>query len=198
MILISDVDPGRGRLNPTKSRRAFQLGGNIFLYATGKENLRHKGDSYLVRSTNEGSRSIQIAKLMLGDNADPEPGGWPQLTGIMLNENRVRLEVAPVKLGGGDLAKYKIAHLTGTTKLLLKDAQHKELKAFVEGGGTLIIDSAGGSSVFAESVEWSSSRCSARPPRLAWHRHCPSPTRYSVRYNGSPMRIFIAAMPAKN
>jgi len=90
---------------------------------------------------------------MVGDNPDPEPGGWPHLAAIMQNENQVRLDVNAVKLGTGDLAKYKLAHLTGTTRLVLNAEQRKELKTFVEAGGTLIVDSAGGSAAFADAAE---------------------------------------------
>ena len=76
-----------------------------------------------------------------------------QLAAVMRNDNKVKLDVASVKLGIGDLAKYKIAHLTGTTKLVLREEQRKELKTFVDGGGTLIVDAAGGASVFADSAE---------------------------------------------
>lgn len=155
MVLIGDVDPGRAwQTDSTKIREElFQLGGNIFLYATGKENLHYKGDGYLVTASADDGRPIQIARLMIGDNADPEPGGWRQLGAIMQNENKIHLDVIPVKPGTGELAKFKIAHLTGTAKLVLNDEKRKELKSFVDGGGTLIIDAAGGSSIFAESAE---------------------------------------------
>ena len=155
MIVIPDSDIGRAWQTDSylAHDELFQLGGNIFLYATGRENLHHKGDSYIVRPQGQPGRPIPIARLMLGDNPDPEPGGWPQLAAIMQNNFQVHLDINAVKLGTGDLAKYKIAHWTGTTKLLLNDAQRKELKAFVDNGGTLIIDSAGGSSVFATAVE---------------------------------------------
>ncbi|HET6247482.1 MAG TPA: DUF4159 domain-containing protein [Tepidisphaeraceae bacterium] len=155
MILIPDADPGRAWQNDSYKMRdeLFQLGGNIFLYATGRENLRKKGDSYMVTATGEATRTIGIARIMAGDNPDPEPGGWPHLAAIMQNENRIHLDVHPVKLGTGDLAKYKIADLTGTTRLALNDEQRKELKAFVDGGGTLIVDAAGGTSAFADAAE---------------------------------------------
>jgi hypothetical protein len=50
-------------------------------------------------------------------------------------------------------ANFTIAHLTGTDALKLTDAQRRELKKFVEGGGTLIIDAAGGSNAFSDSAE---------------------------------------------
>lgn len=155
MILIADADPGRAwQTDSYKTRdEIFQLGGNIFLYATGKENLHHKGDSYIVLAQGDAGRPIRIARLMVGDNPDPEPGGWPRLAAIMQNDHRIHLDIVSIKLGSGQLAKYKIADLTGTTRLVLSDDQRKEIKGFVDNGGTLIVDAAGGSSVFADGAE---------------------------------------------
>jgi hypothetical protein len=47
---------------------------------------------------------------------------------------------------------YKIAHLTGTGKLTLGPAQQSAIKQFVQAGGTLIIDAAGGDVEFATSA----------------------------------------------
>jgi hypothetical protein len=155
MVLIPEADAGKfWQTEATKIHEdLFQLGGNIFLYATGKENLRRKGDSYIVHAVGEGGRPVQIARLELGDNWNPEPGGWRRFAAVMHNTDQVNLDVKTVKLGGGDLAKYKIAHWTGTSKVLLNDEQRKEIKDFVEAGGTLLIDAAGGTTAFADSAE---------------------------------------------
>ena len=50
-------------------------------------------------------------------------------------------------------ATCKLAHLTGTGQIKLTDAEQLDLKKFVEAGGTVIIDAAGGSTEFAASVE---------------------------------------------
>ena len=63
------------------------------------------------------------------------------------------LTVEPVKLGDGKLSTYKIAHLTGTAPVTFSAAQIQEIKKFVAGGGVLIIDAAGGSVPFADSIE---------------------------------------------
>jgi hypothetical protein len=47
----------------------------------------------------------------------------------------------------------KIAHLTGTAKFTLNEAAIDELRKFVGGGGTLVIDAAGGSGEFADSAD---------------------------------------------
>jgi hypothetical protein len=56
-------------------------------------------------------------------------------------------------LGSNKLAPYKIANLTGTETTELTVAQKAELKAFIDSGGTLIVDAAGGQAAFASSIE---------------------------------------------
>ncbi len=48
---------------------------------------------------------------------------------------------------------FKFAHLTGTTNISLTPAQRQELKAYIDSGGTLLIDAAGGSVAFGQSME---------------------------------------------
>jgi hypothetical protein len=48
---------------------------------------------------------------------------------------------------------YDLAVLTGTDRFELGDANRQELRKFVAGGGTLLIDAAGGAEDFAESAE---------------------------------------------
>jgi hypothetical protein len=69
------------------------------------------------------------------------------------NQQHVGVKAEPVKLEPDALKDYKIASLTGTTKIILSAAQRTELKSFIDNGGTLIADAAGGSVEFADSVE---------------------------------------------
>jgi hypothetical protein len=62
-------------------------------------------------------------------------------------------EAARAAATRGRNSAYAVAHLTGTTKFGFSPAMVKELKDFVTGGGVLIVDCAGGSSEFAESVQ---------------------------------------------
>jgi hypothetical protein len=73
----------------------------------------------------------------------------------MHNTKGVDLKVESVKLGEGKLKAdaYPIAHLTGTGKFKLSDAARAELKAYVEKGGTLVVDAAGGSSDFKDAAQ---------------------------------------------
>ena len=155
MLLIPTEDPSRAwQLESTKTREEdFQLANNIFLYSTGREDLEHKGVTYIVNPDGPAGREVKIARLLVGDNPDPEPGAWRRLAAVIHNEKHLDIKPEPVKLAPGSLGGYQVADLTGTTKVILNAGQRQELKDFVSKGGTLIIDAAGGSSDFAESIE---------------------------------------------
>ncbi|MDB5172264.1 MAG: Prenyltransferase and squalene oxidase repeat protein [Phycisphaerales bacterium] len=156
VVLVPQADLSRAwqmrhdKLNPD----AYQLGADIFIYAFDKKNLRYRGDTTVVKSDPKiiADKTVRVARLMAGDNPDPEPGGWPRLSAILHNQFHTDLIVKPVRLGEDKLADFKVAHLTGTTKLTLTPEQRAQLVAFVLHGGTLVIDAAGGSREFAESA----------------------------------------------
>ncbi|MEO6434783.1 MAG: DUF4159 domain-containing protein, partial [Tepidisphaeraceae bacterium] len=158
-ILIPTGDIGKAwQLNIVGGREdLWQLGADIFQYAVDKRNLHLKGESHLVKRDDavKADRTIKVARLEYAGNWNPEPGGWLRLSNVMHNRDKADLEVTPVKLGSGALATSgaKFAHLTGTTKLAIDPMAQAELKKFVEAGGTLLIDAAGGSSDFATAAE---------------------------------------------
>ncbi len=162
MILYPDSDPARWwQLQEVTGREEFfQSADDIFLYAVDKQNLLKKGETYLVypNSATEPDRRIKLARLQYDGNYDPEPGGWQRLSAILQNTCNVQLKILPVKLGSDKLGSghglgAHIAHLTGTTRFKMDETSRAELKKFVEGGGTLIVDAAGGSVDFADSAE---------------------------------------------
>jgi hypothetical protein len=157
MLLVPKADPGRyWQMREEKNKsESYELMQNILFYAADKTTLRKRGDSYIVE-INPAAKvapTVQVARLMVGDNPDPEPGGWRRLAAVLNNEDKIGITVNDVKLGEGKLAGNKIAHLTGTTDFTLSAAQKKELADFVNSGGTLVVDAAGGSSDFANAAE---------------------------------------------
>jgi hypothetical protein len=128
---------------------------NIFLYSVDKQGLKNKGETDWVKINPaiKATGTLKVARLQYSGNWNPEPGGWRRLGALMHNDKKMDLTVDTVELGKGKLKDYKVAHLTGTTKFRFEDAARAEIKAFVEAGGTLIVDAAGGSGEFASSVE---------------------------------------------
>ena len=156
MILIPNDDLSKAF--QTRSDRVkeelYQLTANIFLYSVREKPVGYKGETYIVRDTGEGKtdRAIKVARIEHVGRWNPEPGGWRRLANVMKNAGLATVTAEPVKLGQGKLKDHKVAHLTGVTKFKLAEPARKELKAFVEGGGTLIVDAAGGSVDFADAA----------------------------------------------
>ncbi len=157
MLLIPQADPAKQwQMQSDKGKEElFQLMANIFLYTVDKQNLNFKGHTHLVTRDPKikSDRAMKVARLEYNGNWNPEPGGWRRMGGVMFNEKKVDLTTETVKLGSGKLSGYKVAHLTGTTKFKFDSAMQSEIKNFVNSGGTLIIDAAGGNGEFAISVE---------------------------------------------
>jgi hypothetical protein len=155
MILIPDADASRAWQMRTDRNREplLELAANIYSYAVDKKNRLTKDRTYLVKANPNVKtvRKIRLGRLDLGPNPDPEPEGWNRLAAVMRNRFKVDLKsdlIKPEDLGG-----YTMAHLTGTGAFVLTDPQRNLLRFFVQSGGTLFIDAAGGDSAFADSAQ---------------------------------------------
>jgi hypothetical protein len=159
MLLIPDADPSRSwQVRSDVSRLdMFQFGFNIYQYTGASLNTATRPDPYFVKLDPNvqvpENRKIKLIRLAVDENPDPEPGGWRRLANILHNQAKVDLVLETAKLGDGKLKGAKLAHITGTTRFKLNAGQLKELRNFVDDGGTLIVDAAGGSTDFASSAE---------------------------------------------
>jgi hypothetical protein len=134
----------------------WQLGADIFFYAAGRKDLRYRGESNYVEENPsvKPTRELTLARLEYAGNWDPEPGGWRRVAAILHNEHRLKLAVRPLKLGVGKLTKqYPVAHLTGTTDFKLDEPSRNELRTYVQSGGTVLFESAGGSATFTDAAD---------------------------------------------
>mgnify|MGYP005839644419 CR=1 FL=1 len=158
MVLLPVADPARWwHAQAHKGREAlFEVGANIVYYAVDQYQTRSKGDTHIVRrdDTVSDERTMKVARLRYAGNWDPEPGGWRRLAHVLHNRDRIGLTVEEVVLGEKKLDKtFAAAHLTGTAAFALTPEQARELMMYIARGGTLLIDSAGGSAEFANSAE---------------------------------------------
>ena len=157
MILIPSADAGRTwQVGVSRGREDhWQLAANVASYAADPRSLGYKGDTHLVADdpAAKTTATIKVGRLKYKGNWDPEPGGWRRLRNVLRAGDGVDLDVKAVDLGVGLLDGVKLAHLTGTNKLPLGDAGKAQLRKFVEAGGTLLVDAAGGSAAFATALE---------------------------------------------
>jgi hypothetical protein len=202
MILLPAGDPARfwqtGAI--AGHEPVYELMANLFLYATEHRDLRTKPESWLVTPQPNVAppTTLRVARLSYEGNWNPEPAGWPRLAAILHNQNAVELKIVRVKLGDHQLGAapragdaqggYRLAHLTATGKFTLRDAQRAELKAFVESGGTLFVDAAGGESQAAQSLE-------AELTALAGAKATPLPLDHPLYKNLGMPALEVAYLP---
>ncbi len=135
--------------------QAFRLGANIYFFVTNKGSLRRRGVSpWPVAKKFTPAETVKVAIVKHGGNFQPEPLAWTRFAVLMGNRYGVKVEVAeptpPERLSATD---WPVAAMTGTGTLTLTDAQLQALRRYVEAGGTLVVDAAGGSKAFADSAE---------------------------------------------
>ncbi len=158
LMLLPSVDLSKTLQNRPSSGSAieqFELASDIALYATDKTVSDILGQRFRVKPDGSASirRTIGVARLQYAGNWDPEPGGWLRLAAVMNNQSQTRLKIDVVKLGSGSLHDYQLAHLTGTDAFKLGDRDRAEIRQFIDKGGTLCVDSAGGSARFATAAK---------------------------------------------
>jgi hypothetical protein len=155
MILIPNGDPGKTwELNEVKGREGiWELGADLFEYVASRKHLRSRGESYVVQrdDTITATATVKIGRLQYGGNWNPEPGGWTRLSNIMHNRLKIDLALQTVQ-STAPITGVTVVHLTGTQNIHLTDDARKHLVDFVNGGGTLIVDAAGGSGDFAGTI----------------------------------------------
>lgn len=154
MLLIPNADFSRWfHQNSMKADKAanIELMVNIVRYNSFRQGLRNKGEPHLITPDPKikTEHAITLARLQYNGNWNPEPAGFSRLQAHMHNADRIGLSIETVKLGDGKLANHKIAHITGTNAVQLTDDARADLKAFVDSGGVLIVDAAGGNPEFA-------------------------------------------------
>jgi hypothetical protein len=160
MLLLPAMDPGRvWQTRVYNGKEEFwQLPAAIFLYTTESRDLRFRGETHWVSADPKvtPAKSLKVFRLQYAGNWDPEPAGWRRMANVARNDYGLGLTVEAVRLGDGKPGAATgpaLAHLTGTAKFALSEQAKAELKKFVEAGGTLLVDAAGGSSAFAGQVE---------------------------------------------
>ncbi len=156
VLLLPTDDPAKAWQTRSDRTREelFQLGGNIVSYAMDKARRVYKGQGAVIADAGvKPQRTARVVRLAAGPNADPEPGGWRRVRNLVKNTAKLDLKVESAPASVEKLRGAALVHLTGTTKFALKPTERAALKAFVEAGGTLVVDAAGGNADFADAAE---------------------------------------------
>ncbi|MCK4626487.1 MAG: DUF4159 domain-containing protein [Phycisphaerae bacterium] len=132
---------------------AFQAAANLFFFATDHGSLRNRGTTHWPKETPfKSMRTINVARIKYNGNWDPEPLAWERFRLLMGGKWRMKLTVRTVTPEQLQASEYPVAVMTGTTEIMFTDVQKRALKAYIAAGGTVIMDAAGGSKIFAGSA----------------------------------------------
>jgi hypothetical protein len=144
------------QMRAEKTRRsAFELGMNLFLYASGKADLRNRlASSYLPAPEfpAAGGR-VAITRVKYPGNWDPEPMAWQRFSRYFQRETDVALDLTSVEFDKlSARAAGTFAHWTGTDAYTPTFDQITALRNFVQAGGVVLVEPCGGSGEFYDSV----------------------------------------------
>jgi hypothetical protein len=171
LVIHADEDlPKAWELNQTGTHSDdFKIAENIFMYLSDKGKLRKRGSFTWPDAVNLASprMAIKIARLKWAGNWNPEPLALERFSRIFSDDQQIDLQVvdhlgdtAPAKdsdrgVALADLGKSgaKLAILSGVGSIKLGDADVEALKAFVDSGGYVLVEAAGGNKDFYDSME---------------------------------------------
>jgi len=137
---------GAGTTNPTLAP-SFSFIGNLYMYMNDKANPRFKGDDTWLDADPgiEDKAEATVARLKINANYNPEPLGWSRLANVLHNSDAVKLNLPQIDLSTMLLEKsVSLAHMTATNTFELSQIQQDTLKKYLEDGGVLLFDAAGG------------------------------------------------------
>lgn len=123
---------------------AFQFMSNLYLYVKGRVATAGRLESHVVEPEPfQAMGTLNVATVDLGPNSNPEAQALHQLSNAIGTKYRVKLniqELKPEQLS----AKTAVGFLSITAQSEWTDAQIKAIRQWLDNGGTLWVDTAGG------------------------------------------------------
>ena len=128
----------------------FAAAANVVRYAVSRmANLRYRGESTWPEATGGGGPEVKLVRLSHKGNWNPEPMALQRLALLAARRGHANVKLlspkGPAELGASGA---NVAVMTGTGALALPANDAEALKQFVAGGGTLVLEAAGGSEAF--------------------------------------------------
>ncbi|HSI33050.1 MAG TPA: DUF4159 domain-containing protein [Tepidisphaeraceae bacterium] len=137
-------------------RNLYEFGINLFLYASGKADLKNRLASPVIPAqAAPGGGRLKVARVKYAGAWDPEPMAWERMARYFQRETDVAADVTAIDMDQLDSAAASgagVAHWTGAAAHTATGREIAAARKFVEGGGVLLVDSAGGGGEFAESA----------------------------------------------
>ena len=147
LVIHTDTDLARSWQGnrPVTDRAAFQGAANVLMYVTDKGSaFRRRGVSPWPDEVAAKGKTVKIARVRHGGNYDPEPLALKRFALLMAREVGAKVALAGAVEAAKIPAGTHLAVLSATGAFTLTAVEKTALKTFVAGGGTLLIEAAGG------------------------------------------------------
>lgn len=143
-------------VGPRATDNPFSLVGNLWFSVTdGDQVLRKLERTWIERDpAARPQRALALARLKFQGNWNPEPAGWTRLSNLLANEGVLELHVESCPIDATLVPdRFPVAHLSSAGEFALEAGELRELKRYLDAGGLLVCDAAGGGTDAAVSIE---------------------------------------------
>jgi len=144
------------QMGPAKANLPqYELATNMFLYLTDRASYRLPGQTpWPAARPFKPRATIHLTPVAFEGNACPEPLAWKRLAVLIGNRHQVKLEIdEPLDIAKLDPKANPVTLFSGEGSFDLSPQQTAALKKYLAGGGRMLIEAAGGSRAFDQSVQ---------------------------------------------
>ncbi|MCD6365798.1 MAG: DUF4159 domain-containing protein, partial [Planctomycetes bacterium] len=159
MVLHSPRDLSKvwqlNQFDAKKRSAPFRLAANLYMYVTDKSNRRRRQSFYWPKAdpSRAPEHTVKLAVVKHAGRWNVEPLAWQRFVAMMADRHATAVELSePMELTALDATAWPAAAMTGTRALRLNAGDREAILSYVNAGGTLIIDAAGGSDEFAKAM----------------------------------------------
>jgi Domain of unknown function (DUF4159) len=154
LMVQCDSDIARAwQLRDTHNNIPFDMGINLFVYASGKKELRNRLTSLYVPPVEAVPlHTLHVARLRYGGNWNPEPRAWQRMGRVFALNTGWGIDVTDVDVAGLKPQGTDVAVLTGTESALFSPTEIAAVRDYVKAGGVLLIDVCGGRGGFDQTI----------------------------------------------
>ncbi|MDA8378787.1 MAG: DUF4159 domain-containing protein [Planctomycetia bacterium] len=125
---------------------------NLYLYATGKGYLADRLHSLVVPPVSGApARTLAVGRLQYHGNWNPEPGAWPRLALLVRSRAQTQINVSTITTASLNPHNLPLLDMTGTGRFTFTAAQVAALRKYLNTGGMLFADAAGGQQEFTDA-----------------------------------------------
>jgi len=155
LIVHSPTDLARAwQLREAKTNKMpFEFGLNLFQYTCGRHQLRNRLETNFIAAPSQApTYTVNVARVRYSGNWDPEPYSWTRFSRWFQRQTGYGVDAKVVDMSDLTLPAAPVAVLTGTDAYQPTAAEVAAVRKYVEAGGVLFVDLAGGTGAFEESA----------------------------------------------